>query len=123
MISTQKQLLLLIHGCLITIKDYLHFAYPRIISAVARLDSEETPEAYEAYSKISTYAYDRIARAIMAATPEECQREWETCLEQMKLDGLADLDAALDKNWRELAEAYGVEPDAVLVTDANKTAE
>lgn len=104
-------------------KDYLHFAYPRIISAVARLDSEETPEAYEAYSKISTYAYDRIARAIMAATPEECQQEWETCLEQMKLDGLADLDAALDKNWRELAEAYGVEPDAVLVTDANKTAE
>ena len=41
----------------------------------------------------------------------------------MKLDGLADLDAALDKNWRELAEAYGVEPDAVLVTDANKAAE
>lgn len=104
-------------------KDYLHFAYPRIISAAGRLDSEEDAAAYDALSKISTYAFDRIAKAIMAETPEQCQEEWETCVQQMQNDGLADLDAALDKNWRELAEAYGVEPDALLVTDANKVTE
>lgn len=101
-------------------KDYKHFAYPRLANAVGRVDVEETPEAYNALSKINTYAFDRIAKAIMAPSAEECQAEWENCVNQMNIDGLADLDKALDINWKELAQMYGTEPDALLVTDANK---
>lgn len=101
-------------------KDYAHIAYPRLANAVGKIDTDTTPEAYNALSKINTYAFDRIAKAIMAPTAEECQAEWETCVKQMNADGLADLDQALDTNWKELAEMYGNEPAALLVTDANK---
>lgn len=99
-------------------KDWEHFAYPRTINANAKIDSQTQQEAYEALSKISSYAFDRISKAVSQPGKEECEAEWNTSMEQMKADGLASLDKALNENWNALAEAYGRSPDKIFMTPA-----
>lgn len=97
-------------------KDWEHFAYPRTINANAKIDSQTQPEAYEALSKISAYAFDRISKAVSQPGKEECSAEWNTSMEQMKADGLDALDKAINDNWNALAEVYGRSPEKVFMT-------
>ena len=99
-------------------KDWEHFAYPRTINANAKIDSATQKQAHEALSKISTYAFDRIAKAVAQPDEESCMAEWNKCLEQMNADGLEELDKALADNWNALAEAYGKSPEKIFQTPA-----
>ena len=99
-------------------KDWEHFAYPRTINANAKIDSATQKQDHEALSKISTYAFDRIAKAVAQPDEESCMAEWNKCLEQMNADGLEELDKALADNWNALAEAYGKSPEKIFQTPA-----
>lgn len=101
-------------------KDWENFAYPRTINANAKIDSQSQEEAHEALSKISAYAFDRIAKAIARPDIDACMAEWNKCLEQMKADGLNALDQALAENWDALAKAYGRSPEKVFMTVAEE---
>lgn len=100
--------------------DYLHFAYPRILSTVGQLNIEEQWEAYDALSKIETYFGDRIAKAIVSADLDAAMVEWEVCKAQMKADGLEKLDEAVAEAWNKLAEHYQRDPANLIRTEANK---
>lgn len=99
-------------------KDWEHFAFPRTINANAKIDSISQSEAHEALSKISTYAFDRIAKAVAASDSGKCMEEWETCISQMRDDGLEALDQAMADNWAALAEAYGKNQEKIFTTPA-----
>lgn len=100
--------------------DYKHFAYPRILSTLGQLSTEDDWEAFDALSRIETYFGDRIAKAVVSPDLETAMKEWETCQAQMKADGLEKLDEAVAAAWTRLAEHYQCDPAELIRTEAQK---
>lgn len=90
--------------------DSRYFAYPNIISPVGTLNKENQPDAFTAYSKISTYVTDRLTKAIIANSDKEMEEEWDKAYRQMKTDNLDGLNQALDDNWNLLAKTLDRNP-------------
>lgn len=100
--------------------DWKNISYINPLAMTADLNQTTQPDAFEASSKINSYIKDRIVKAIIQPTPEKSASEWTKSMEQMKADGLDELDKALSANWNELARAMGAKPDHLIIMNSEK---